>query len=96
MKLYFKELYFKELGVFGYLLGVLGYLMSVLGYLINVPIKHARTFIKKPKTPEARGRYIGVRCGSGGSCQFRLLSYTCASPQANMVDVLRPDPGFGY
>ena len=36
MKLYFKELDFKELGVLGYLLGVLGYSdllgMGVLGY----------------------------------------------------------------
>ena len=36
MKLYFKETYFKELGVLGYPLGVLGYSdllgMGVLGY----------------------------------------------------------------
>ena len=36
MKLYFKELDFKELGVLGYLLGILGYSdllgMGVLGY----------------------------------------------------------------
>ena len=38
IKLYFKELDFKELGVLGYLLGILSYLLDVLGCLLGVPI----------------------------------------------------------
>ena len=67
MKLYFKELDFKELGVLGYLLGVLGYSdllgMGVLGYSdllgLGVPDEWLLDLLVEPHGPHGAGDHMG-------------------------------------